>query len=117
MLFDICDLRFEIARREGGSGKTRASFVALYDWQPDESTAKLWVRNPGGAVWRKESRGASPPDSLSLVRKEASFDVSLASAVANASGVESQPPGSAGKTSRPATVKLLYTPPASAAHR
>src|SRR5688572_8285927 len=34
-----------------------------------------------------------------------------------ASGLETQPLGSAGRLSRPATVKLLILPPASAAHR
>ena len=39
------------------------------------------------------------------------------SAESNAKGLESQPPGSAGKLSRPAMVKLLALPPASAAQR
>src|SRR5215831_15664790 len=37
--------------------------------------------------------------------------------MARANGLESQPAGSAGKLSRPATVKLLRFPPARAAHR
>ena len=66
-------------------------------------------------MWRKESRGGG---SLSLVREDASFTVPSAdSAVASASGLESHPPGSAGRLSRPATVKLLYAPPARAAQR
>ncbi|HSB44230.1 MAG TPA: hypothetical protein VLD60_04410 [Nitrospira sp.] len=80
--------------------------------------AKLWVRKPGGAIRRKERMGVSPAGSLSLLWVSGSVTVLLTnSAVANASGLETQPPGSAGKLSRPATVKLLVFPAASAAHR
>lgn len=69
-------------------------------------------------MWRKESRGGASIVSLSLVREDASFTVPTTDSVAaNANGLEIQPPGSAGKTSRPATVKLLRLPWATAAHR
>ena len=57
-------------------------------------------------------------DPLRLVRVSGSVPMlPTSSAGANAKGLESHPPGSAGKLSRPATVKLLMFPPASAAHR
>ena len=61
-------------------------------------------------MWRKESRGASSTDSLSPMRKDAFTVPSADSPVANANGLESQQP-------RPATLKLLNEPPASAAQR
>ena len=89
-----------------------------HDMQPEESTAKLWVMNPGGAIRRKDKRGALACDSVKLARVSGSVSVlPTNSAVANAKGLESHPPGSAGKLSRPATVKLLAFPPASAAQR
>ena len=57
-------------------------------------------------------------DSLRLVRVSGSVAVlPTNSPVVNAKGLESHPPGSTGKASRPATVKLLAFPPASAAQR
>ena len=80
--------------------------------------AKFWVRNPGGAIRRKDTTGIASVASLRLVRDSGSVAVlPTNSAVANAKGLESHPPGSAGKLSRPATVKLLAFPPASAAQR
>ena len=58
----------------------------------------------GGSLWL-----AGEPTPLSGLLPE--------SEVAKANGLESQPLGSAGKLSRPATVKLLMFPPARAAHR
>jgi len=87
-----------------------------HDVQPaDESTAKLWVKNPGGAIRRKEMRGVSPTGSLWLVGGPISLLPE--SDMARAKGLESHPPGSAGKLSRPATVKLLRFPLANATHR
>ena len=71
-----------------------------HDAQPDESVAKLCVRKPGGAIRRNDRTGRSV-DSLRPISS------SGLSAVANANGLESHPPGSAGKLSRPAMVKLL----------
>jgi hypothetical protein len=90
-----------------------------YEAQPaDDSPAKLWVKNPGGAIRRRDRIGISPADSLRLVRVSSSVVVlPTNSAVAKANGLESHPPGSTGKASRPATVKLLMFPPASAAQR
>jgi hypothetical protein len=85
-----------------------------YDVQPAESTAKFWVKNPGGAIRRKDRMGISCAGSLLLVSVAGPPSSSV---VANAKGLESHPPGSAGKASRPATVKLLVFPAASAAHR
>ena len=69
-------------------------------------------------MWRKESRGGPSVVSPSLVREDASFTVPPAdSVVVSASGLGSHPAGSAGRLSRPATVKLLMFPPARAAHR
>jgi len=88
-----------------------------HDVQPvDESVAKLWFKKPDGAIRRKDTIGISSVDRV--VRVSGSVVVLLTnSAVANAKGLESHPPGSAGKLSRPATVKLLAVPPASAAQR
>ena len=49
----------------------------------------------------------SPADSLVLVYAFGLVAVPTNSTGANANGLESQPPGSAGKLSRPAMVKLL----------
>jgi hypothetical protein len=65
---------------------------------------------------RKERIGLSSAGSLKFVRvlgSEAGFPAK--SAGANGKGLESQSPGSAGKLSRPATVKLLLFPSAIAA--
>ena len=67
---------------------------------------------------RKERIGLSSAGSLKLVRvlgSEAGFPAK--SARVNGKGLESQSPGSAGKLSRPATVKLLLFPSAIAAQR
>lgn len=80
----------------------------------DKSVAKLCVRKPGGTIRRKDRIGVSPAGSLTLVSVAG---LPSSSVVANANGLESHPPGSAGKLSRPATVKLLYMPPSNAAHR
>jgi hypothetical protein len=87
-----------------------------HDVQPaDESTAKLWVKNPDGAIFRSERIGGSAkPDKTSP--SLSSCPVPALSA-AIASGAGTQPPGSAGRLSLPATVKLLTFPPASAAQR
>jgi len=86
--------------------------------QPDPSTAKLWVKKPGGAIRRKDRMGISSVGSLRLVGVSGSVVVlPTNSAVAEASGLFSQLPGSAGRLSRPATVKLLKFPPAKAAQR
>ena len=94
--------------------------AADHDVQPaDQSSAKVWVKKPGGAICRNDRRGVSPAGSptgaLLLVGSVNGLPVD--SAVANANGVESQPPGSAGRLSRPATVKLLSSPLARAAQR
>src|SRR5215831_4767410 len=84
-----------------------------YDVQPDQSPAKLWVKNPGGAIRRKERIGVSSASSLRLMRVSGSVVVlPTISAVANANGLESQLLGSAGKASRLATMKLVKFPPA-----
>jgi len=86
--------------------------------QPDPSTAKLWVKNPGGAIRRKDRIGVSSVGSLRLVGISGSVVVlPTNSGVANANGLESQLLGSAGRLSRPATVKLLKFPWACAAQR
>jgi len=77
----------------------------------DPFGAKLWVKNPGGAILRSESNGV--PSAISLKAAGPSSD----SAMLRARGLETHPAGSAGKLSRPATVKLLAFPPASAAQR
>ena len=86
--------------------------------QPADSTAKFWVKKPCRAILRKDKRGVFASVSGKLARVSGSV-VALPtnSAIANTKGLESHPPGSAGKLSRPATVKLLAFPPASAAHR
>jgi hypothetical protein len=63
-------------------------------------------------MFRKERRGT-----LSDIKRSASLTEPSVLEMLNASGLESQPPGSAGKLSRAATVKLLIFPPASAAQR
>ena len=90
-----------------------------HDVQPvDESVAKLWFKKPDGAIRRKDTTGIASFDSLRLVRVSGSVALlPTNSGVAKAKGLESHPPGSAGKLSRPATVKLLAFPPASAAQR
>jgi len=94
-----------------------AARFAHHDVQPaDESTAKPWVKNPGGAIRRKDRIAISSADSLGLVRTSLTVPPPD-SAVANANGLESQLLGSAGRLSRPATVKLLKFPPAKAAQR
>jgi len=78
----------------------------------------VWVKNPGGAIRRKDTTGIASVDSWRLVDVCSSVAVlPTNSAVANAKGLESHPLGSAGKLSRPATVKLLIFPPPSAAQR
>ena len=74
-----------------------------HDAQPaDESTAKLWVKKPGGAIFRSESKGMSSAISLGVLSRSASFTVpSSDSDMLKANGVETHPPGSAGKLSRP----------------
>src|SRR5262249_53365284 len=82
------------------------------------STAKDWIRKPGGAIRRKDRIGVSSVDSLKLVCVSGSIAVlPTNSGMTNANGLESQPSGSAGTLSRPATVKLLRFPPAKAAQR
>ena len=90
-----------------------------YDVQPVvQSPEKLWVKNPGGAIRRKDTTGSASIDPRRPVRVSGSVAVlPTNSPVVNAKGLESHPPGSTGKASRPATVKLLAFPPASAAHR
>ena len=85
-----------------------------HDVQPEPSTAKDWVKNPGGAIRRKDRIGGSSTDSLKLVCVSGSLAaLPTNSGMANANGLESQPAGSAGKLSRPATMKLLKFPWAS----
>src|SRR5688572_13720377 len=88
-----------------------------HDWQSDEAAPKFCVRKPAGATFRKDSKGVPFSISLKLERSVSVAVPSLDSAKLRASGLETQPPGSAGKLSRPATVKLLALPPASAAQR
>jgi len=86
--------------------------------QPDPSTAKVWVKKPGGAIRRKDRTGISSVGSLRLVGMSGSVAVlATNSAGADANGLESQLLGSAGNASRPATVKVLKFPCASAAQR
>jgi len=86
--------------------------------QPDQFPAKLWVKKPGGAIRRKDRIGVSSAGSLKLVCLSGSLAVLPPnSAIAEASGLFSQLPGSAGKLSHPATVKLLKFPWATAAQR
>jgi len=82
----------------------------------DESVAKLWFKKPDGAIRRKDTIGISSVDRVARVSGSVAV-LPTNSSVANAKGLESHPPGSAGKLSRPATVKLLAFPPASAAQR
>jgi len=78
----------------------------------------VWVKNPGGAIRRKDTTGIASVDSWRLVDVPGSVVVLPTNPpVANAKGLESHPLGSAGKLSRPATVKLLIFPPPSAAQR
>lgn len=84
-----------------------------HEVQPaDLSTAKAWVRNPAGAICRKDNiclSGLSPsafPPSVCIPCPVPGI----------ASGLASQLPGSVGKLFRPATVKLLNCPPATEAH-
>src|SRR5215469_7167910 len=80
--------------------------ASRHEVQPDSSTAKDWVRKPGGAIRRKDRMGIFPVSSLRLVGLSGSVAVPSPNS-ARASGLESQLPGSAGRLSRPATVKLL----------
>ena len=85
---------------------------------PDPSTAKDWVKNPGGAIRRKDRIGVSSTGSLRLVGVSGSLAVlPTNSGMTNVKGLLSQLVGSAGRLSRPATVKLLRFPPARAAQR
>ena len=84
--------------------------------QPDPSTAKDWVKNPGGAIRRKDRIGVSSVGSLRLVGVSVSLVMlPTCSRVAHANGRERQLLGSAGRLSRPAAVTLLTFPPAKAA--
>jgi len=88
-----------------------------HDAQSD-GTAKLWVKKPDGAIFLREINGAASSLSLSVVFPFASFVTpSCDSTMLKANGLDIQLPGSTGKASRPATVKLLMFPPANAAHR
>src|SRR5262245_31335205 len=54
---------FDVGTNEGGRASRLESVTPVkivHDEQPDESTAKLWVKKPGGAMWRRESRGGPP---------------------------------------------------------
>ena len=76
--------------------------------QPESSTAKDWVKKPVGAIRRKDRMGISSVDSLRLAGVSGSVAaLPTSSGVANANGLLSQLPGSAGNLSRPATAKLL----------
>ena len=81
-----------------------------------ESAANVCVKNPGGAIRRKDTTGISSVDRVVLVSGSVAV-LPTTSPVVNAKGLESHPPGSAGKLSRPATVKLLAFPPARAEQR
>jgi len=84
----------------------------------DESAANVCVKNPGGAICRNESNGASFSGSCMLVVVPVFVtELRLNSTVVIASGLASQLLGSAGRLSRPAMVKLLKTPSATAAQR
>ena len=83
------------------------------DWQPDESTAKDWLRNPAGEILRTERIGASS----GIMPSASLISPSSGSETAKGTGLESQLLGSAGRVSRPATVKLLIFPPPNAAQR
>src|SRR5262249_32131516 len=77
------------------------------------STAKVWVRNPTGAICRKDRTMVSFAGSVTRDCESASATVpALNSAGLKAGGLASHPPGSVGRLSRPATVKLLNSPPA-----
>ena len=67
-------------------------------------------------IRRKESRFGSE-DSLDPVFGPPFAKAPLNWLSVSARGLDSQPPGSDGKASRPATVNELNVPPASAAHR
>jgi hypothetical protein len=84
----------------------------------DPFGAKPCIKNPAGAICRNERTGISfvwsdgrdkpdEPDEPDKPEEPSS----------SASGLGSQLPGSDGTLSRPATVKLLTFPPASAAQR
>jgi hypothetical protein len=98
---------------------TSTAIVHPWDIQPVvQSAAKVWVKNPGGAIRRRDTTGIAFVDSCRLVDISGSVVMlPTNSPVANVKGLESHPPGSAGKLSRPATVKLLIFPPPSAAQR
>jgi len=84
----------------------------------DDPVAKVWIRNPGGAIRRNDRIVVRPAVSGRLARVFGSVNVLPTNSVeAIANGLESHAPGSAGKLSRPATVKLLTFSWASAAHR
>jgi hypothetical protein len=85
-----------------------------HDPQPADSlTAKASVRKPEGVICRTDRGGV-----CSDVRALSSVAVVVPiSEMFNASGLESQPSGSTGKLSRPATVNELKFPPAKAAQR
>src|SRR6185503_5531161 len=55
----------------------------------DPFGAKLWVKNPGGAILRSESNGV--PSAISLKAAGPSLD----STMLNARGLETHPPGEA----------------------
>ena len=88
-----------------------------HDVQPvDESVAKLWFKKPDGAIRRKDTIGISSVDRVARVSGSVAV-LPTNSSVANAKGLESHPPGSAGRLSRPVKVKLLKMPSVDAAHR
>ena len=88
--------------------------ISGYDVQPAESTAKFCVRKPGGAIRRKERIWLVWFGSFF---KPGKLDKPGKPLPLSANGLESHPLGSAGKVSRPTTVKLLLLPSATAAHR
>jgi hypothetical protein len=98
---------------------TSTAIVHPWDIHPVvQPTAKVCVKNLGGAIRRKDTTGIGSVDSGRLVDVSGSVaQLPTNSPVANAKGLESHPPGSAGKLSRSATVKLLIFPPPSVAQR
>ena len=76
----------------------------VHNAQPFEPAANAWVRKPDGPIRRRDRMAFPPAGSL---RFPSVTGPPSGSVVANANGLESQLPGSAGKLSRPAMVKVL----------
>ena len=81
-------------------------------------TTKALAKSCVGEKRRIDRKGTSPRATARLFRESLSGIVPSGNRdMVDADGLESHPPGSIGKVSRPVTMKLLNVPPVTAAQR